>query len=159
MCCSSAAVGVHMAVCVAIALNAKAERTTCVVAAGARNLSCWKAGGRQSHAQSHQLPGGSGEGGGDGGVGVSQCGGVRRKRGGGGDSCSPHPRRSPPTPTCTVLVPAKGMQHLCPWDVSTAVDHRILELFKLERTLKGHLVQLNALTAHPKAFFSPLSPV
>lgn len=92
MCCSSAAVGVHMAVCVAIALNAKAERTTCVVAAGARNLSCWKAGGRQSHAQSHQLPGGSGEGGGEGGVGVSQCGGVRRKSGGEGGFLQPPPK-------------------------------------------------------------------
>lgn len=48
--CSSAAVGVHMAGCVATVLNAKAERTMCVVAKGARNLSCWKAGERQRRA-------------------------------------------------------------------------------------------------------------
>lgn len=36
-----------MAGCVATVLNAKAERTMCVVAKGARNLSCWKTGERQ----------------------------------------------------------------------------------------------------------------
>ena len=54
--CSSAAVGVHMAGCVATVLNAKAERTMCVVAKGARILSCWKAGERQRRAPRTRLP-------------------------------------------------------------------------------------------------------
>lgn len=45
-----------MAGCVAAVPGAKAERTMCVVAKGARNLSCWKAGERRRCAPRTGMP-------------------------------------------------------------------------------------------------------